>query len=167
MDRIPDIIADPGEFSADAAFWLRAASTAVREHCGWHITPSLTLEGALNSRGGIVLRLPALHVTEIELLTTRDGTPIPHAYDPESGLVEALNRPFPVGVGAVRYRITAGWDERPDVQGVVINAAKRASMAANGMVTAQSVNGSSVSYDVDLMQSELDKLKPYRLIGLP
>ena len=58
-------------------------------------------------------------------------------------------------------------DEVPDVQGVLINAAKRASSAAAGIVQSQSVNGSSVTYNVSLMADELAKLDRYKLGALP
>ena len=51
---------------------------------------------------------------------------------------------------------------------MLISAAKRAGMSPLGLITSQSTNGSSASFDVvSLMQSEKDKLKPYRLGGLP
>ncbi|MBW3090431.1 hypothetical protein KIH81_07040 [Bifidobacterium sp. 82T25] len=167
IEPIPDIIADPSAFETDGSFWLKAAQSAIRRECGWHITPNLPLEGAVNSRGGAVIRLPARHVTSIESLTDRTGNPLAYVYDPETGLVEAVNGTFPVGVAAVRYAIHAGYDDCPDVQGVLVNAAKRASMAAAGVIASQSVNGSSVSYNVTLMADELAKLKPYKLGVLP
>ena len=58
--------------------------------------------------------------------------------------------------------------DAPDVQQVLISAAKRAGMSPIGLVTSQSANGSSASYDaVLLIQAEKDKLKPYKLGGLP
>ena len=81
--------------------------------------------------------------------------------------MESLSGGFPVGVAAIRYAIHAGYDDAPDVQQVLISAAKRAGMS-DRLVTSQSTNGSSASYDaVSLMQAEKDKLKPYRLGGLP
>ena len=165
---VPDMIEDPAGFDETAAFYLRAAQAAIRRECGWHVMPNTLLEGALNSRGGTVLRLPARHVTSVESLTDRHGHPIPYAYEPDTGLIECTQGAFPTGVGAVRYRIYAGYDDAPDVQQVLISAAKRAGMSPIGLVTSQSTNGSSASFDVvSLMQAEKDKLKPYRLGGLP
>lgn len=166
-EPIPDLIPTPESFETDGGFWLKAAQSAIRRECGWHIMPNIPLEGSVNSRGGLVIRLPARHVTSIESLTDRDGNPLPYVYDPESGLVESVNGAFPVGVAAIRYAIHAGYDDCPDVQGVLVNAAKRASTAAAGVIASQSVNGSSVSYNVTLMADELAKLKPYKLGVLP
>lgn len=165
---IPDMIADPSAFADDAEFRLKAAQAAIRRECGWHVMPNVELSGVINSRGGMVVRLPARHVTSIESLTDRQGNPLAYAYDPETGLVESLSGGFPVGIAAIHYSIHAGYDDAPDVQQVLISAAKRAGMSPVGLVTSQSTNGSSASFDVvSLMQAEKDKLKPYRLGGLP
>lgn len=168
VNVIPDMIADPSSFEDDAAFRLRAAQAAIRRECGWHVMPNTELSGVINSRGGTVIRLPARHVTSIESLTDRDGNELAYAYDPETGLVESMSGGFPAGIAAIRYEIHAGYNEVPDVQQVLISAAKRAGMSPIGLVTSQSANGSSASYDaVSLMQDEKDKLKPYKLGGLP
>jgi len=167
MNVVPDMIADPSSFQDDAEFRLRAAQAAIRRECGWHVMPNAALSGVVNSRGGSVIRLPARHVTSVESLTDRDGNKLAYAYDPETGLVESLAGGFPAGIAAIRYEIHAGYDDAPDVQQVLVNAAKRAGMSA-GLVTSQSTNGSSASYDVvTLMQDEKAKLKPYKLGGLP
>lgn len=164
-ETIPDIITDPSGFDADGEFWLKAAQAAIRRTCGWHITPNIELSGVANSRGGKVIRLPARHVTSVDELTDSAGNRLHYAYDPTTGLVECTTGAFPAGVAAIRYRIHAGYtpDEVPDVQGVLINAAKRASSAAAGIVQSQSVNGSSVTYNVSLMADELAKLDRYKL----
>ena len=148
VNVIPDMIADPSAFEDDAAFRLKAAQAAIRRECGWHVMPNTALSGVINSRGGMVIRLPARHVTSIESLTDRDGNKLAYA--------------------AIRYEIHAGYDDAPDVQSVLISAAKRAGMSPLGLITSQSTNGSSASFDVvSLMQAEKDKLKSYRLGGLP
>lgn len=161
---IPDIIQNPEQFAADPQFWLHAAQEQVRAYCGWHVTPNARIEGSINHNGGNTLRLPALHVTNVESLTDRQGKPIPYAYDPETGLVERTDgKPMPTGVCAVKYVIDAGWDNLPDVQSVVLTIAKRAATAANGQITSQSVNGSSVSYALAPMADELAKLNRYKV----
>ncbi|MFZ3478945.1 hypothetical protein [Bifidobacterium adolescentis] len=168
VNVVPDMIADPSAFEDDAVFRLKAAQSAIRRECGWHVMPNTALSGVINSRGGSVIRLPARHVTSIESLTDRQGNPLAYAYDPETGLVESMSGGFPAGIAAIRYEIHAGYDDAPDVQSVLISAAKRAGMSPLGLITSQSTNGSSASFDmVPLMQAEKDKLKPYRLGGLP
>lgn len=168
VNVIPDMIADPSAFEDDTEFRLKAAQAAIRRECGWHVMPNAALSGVINTRGGSVIRLPARHVTSIESLTDRQGNKLAYAYDPETGLVESLSGGFPAGIAAIRYKIHAGYDDAPDVQSVLISAAKRAGMSPLGLITSQSTNGSSASFDVvSLMQAEKDKLKPYKLGGLP
>ena len=165
---VPDMIADPDGFDETAEFYVMAAQAAIRRECGWHVMPNTELEGVLNSRGGTVLRFPAQHVTSVESLTDRQGHPIPYAYDPDTGLIECTQGAFPAGVGAVRYRIYAGYDDAPDVQQVLASMAKRMALTPVGLVKSQSVNGSSASYDAaTLMADEKARLKPYKLGGMP
>jgi hypothetical protein len=165
---IPDIIPNPGSFEADSMFWLHSAQAAIRRYCGWHVTPNVRLTGTLNTRGGTLLHLPARHVTQVTSLTDRDGRPLIYAYNRETGLVEILSGVLPVGVGAVSYDINAGYDDCPDVQGVLVSMARRAASTPAGMVTSQSTNGSSASYDVVTpMRDEIARLAPYRLGGMP
>ena len=168
VNVVPDMIADPSAFEDDARFRINAAQAAIRRECGWHVMPNTALSGVINTLGGTVIRLPARHVTSIESLTDRDGNKLAYAYDPETGLVESLSGGFPAGIAAIRYEIHARYNDATDVQQVLISAAKRAGMSPIGLVTSQSANGSSASYDaVSLMQAEKDKLKPYKLGGLP
>lgn len=162
---IPDMIADPKTFTADGRFALEAAQAAIRRECGWHVTPSAQLEGAVNSRGGRIIQLPCMHITHVEHITDRDGRPLDYSLDTESGLLEITGTP-PQGINAIRYQLTAGYDHAPDVLSVLVNIAKRAQTAQNGYITSQSVNGSSVSYNTaTLFAQEQARLRPYKIIG--
>lgn len=168
MADMPDIIDRAADFDPDMDFWLKSAQRAIRKYCGWHVTPSVRLTGTLNSRGGSVLRLPARNITAIHAITDSDGREVPCDLDKDGGLLEARGRTFPVGIAAVKYDIEAGWDDCEDVQGVLLSMARRLATAPAGIVTGQSVNGSSVSYDsATLMRDEKERLAPYRLGGLP
>ena len=150
-------------------FRLHAASCEVRRRCGWHITPNIELSGSLNTTGGMVVQLPARHVTEIVELTDKQGKPLSYSYDVASGLVELSNAPYPRGIGAIRYRIRAGYriEDVQDVQAVVVSIARRAALSPYGLVRQQSVNGASVSYSTPVMSDEIAKLQPYTIRGLP
>lgn len=62
---------DLGKFaSSDQSWFLSAAGEAIRDFCGWHIAPSLTLTAArvrLGERGLIIL--PSMHVTDVASVT--------------------------------------------------------------------------------------------------
>ena len=61
----PDIIENPGEFTTDGLFFLRAAQAAIRRECGWHVTPSWTHTIRVDGYGGGTLILPSIRVTDI------------------------------------------------------------------------------------------------------
>ncbi len=157
VNVVPDMIADLSAFEDDAAF-RSGCAVGHPPRVRWHAWPNAALSGVINSRGGTVIRLPARHVTSIESLTDRQGNPLAYAYDPETGLVESLSGGFPAGVAAIRYAIHAGYDDAPDAAQVLISAAKRAGTSPIGLVTSQSTNGSSASFDVvSLMQAEKEQ----------
>ena len=166
--------------SVDEQFWLAAAQKRVRTWCGWHIAPNADLDGVLDTAGGLVLRLPALLVTRLDSLTDeKTGGDLTNAvrYSPR-GLLERLDgRPFAPGVARYRYRIHAGYepDMVPDVQSVILQAARRAANTPAGIVKAQSVNGANVTYAmsgdgspaIQLLEAEYRTLAPYRIGPLP
>lgn len=161
----------------DADYWLRAATSRVRRWCGWHIAPNRACKGECNTRGGLVIGLPLMHVTEIRRISVH-GVDVTDTVkvDMETGLIE-LDRPTRPGINAVSYDVDAGWDgdDLPDVQQVILQAARRASSAPAGLVKSQSVNGSSVTYGfgtdgaaaVTLLASEKETLAPYRIGARP
>ena len=167
----------PASTEIDNTFWVRAAQKRVREHCRWHVAPVMRLIGRINHRGGLILRLPALSIHGLTSLTY-DGMDITAQIrlDPATGLVE-LPRPLPAMIAGISYDMTAGYepDDVPDVQQVILQAARRAASTPAGIVKSQSVNGSNVSYDmagggaaaVTLLAAEIETLDPYRLGWLP
>lgn len=48
---------------------LAAASQAIRNECGWHIAPPREETVTMDGRGGRILFLPSLHVTDISSIT--------------------------------------------------------------------------------------------------
>ena len=178
MEGIEDIVTVSDDAGAD--FFLKAAQAAVRRYCGWHVSPVSDVSGTLASMGQRVFALPLRAVSELEIevidpsgcgyLAAEPGSD----YTASGPLVE-FRRYVPPSVAAVRYRATAGFDpsEVPDVQSVILQAARRAAQAPAGSVKSQSVNGASVTYGfsgngapaVALLADELSVLAPYRVGG--
>lgn len=169
-------IVNPAD-EADAGLFLDAATAAVRAACGWHVAPSLQVEGSLRCNGSRILRLPLRAVSSLDELTDRAGNDLlPHCDWDADGLVE-LRVPVAPGIAAVRYRATAGHavEEVPILCAVILQAARRAASAPGGYVRSESVNGASVSYAlgasgapaVSLLPEELALIAPYRVARLP
>lgn len=172
-----DIGIVPGSLTVDADYWVRAATARVRRWCGWHLAPSKACEGVCNTRGGLIIGLPLMHITEIRRISVH-GVDVTDTVkvDTETGLIE-LDRPTSPGINAVSYDVDAGWDpdDLPDVQQVILQAARRAASTPAGLVKSQSVNGSSVTYGfgtdgaaaITLLDSEKETLAPYRIGSRP
>lgn len=173
MDALGDIVMASDEPGAD--FFLRAAQAAVRRYCGWHVCPVAQVKGAMSSPGGRIFRLPATNVLALKVRVAGADNMCAYAWD-HTGLLE-FARPAPEGVGAIEYEMTCGYapEDVPDVQSVVLQAARRAAQAPAGSVKSQSVNGASVSYGfsgdgapmVSLLASERAVLEPYRVRRTP
>lgn len=181
MAGIGDIVTASDEAGAD--FFLRAAQEAVRRACGWHVAPSAEVSGELPSMGQRIFAIPALNITSLDVDVLEEPFGIYVAAEEFSrfswtrgGLLE-FSRYVPPSVAAVRWRATAGFvpEEVPEVQSVIVQAARRAAQAPAGAVKSQSVNGASVSYGfsgsgapaVALLAEELAVLAPYRVGATP
>lgn len=53
--------------AGDEAYFLKAASDAIRHYCGWHIFPSVTTSlDKLRVGSGGIIELPSKHVTDVQ-----------------------------------------------------------------------------------------------------
>lgn len=156
----------------DAQWWIRAAQSAVRRFCGWHVAPSVSEVLRVDSYGGRVLHLPSKHVTAIESVSV-DGEDLAGQFDwSEAGTVVLRSGSWPDRPGAVQVSLTHGWDvdEAPEVAALILAVGKRA-RTQPGVIASQSVNGASVAYQtaggaplsVPLLEIEKSMLATYRL----
>lgn len=167
----------PSSLTVDGGFWIRAATRRVRRYVGWHLAPSTQCKGECDTRGGLVIGLPLMHITAIRSIGVH-GTDVTGTakINRELGIIE-LDHPTPPGIAAVSYDVTAGWDpdDLPDVQQVILQAARRAASTPTGLIKSQSVNGSSVSYGfgsdgaaaITLLESEKELIDQYRIGARP
>lgn len=168
----PDII--DGATVLDPQWWRRAAQSAIRRHCGWHVAPSHTETLRIDAYGGRTLHLPTKHVTDIETLTI-DGRDVLSRCDwSQAGTMQLRNGYWPDRPGAVDVTFTHGWDidDVPEVAALILAIGKRArDQGRRGTVARQAANGASVDYltaggaplSVPLLQIEKDALEVYRV----
>lgn len=153
---------------------LAAASQAIRNYCGWHISPSIECT-ANPVGGGIVTRLPAGYVSAVESVTIGNTALTSDDYTwRKDGL---LKRAYPyVWTDAwddIEVTYTAGYDAEavPDLvetvcaiaSGVLSVAAGVISESADGVSISYSANASSIA--ASLTSSLKHSLEPYRLVG--
>lgn len=170
-----DYAMPPTPDGVDEFAW-RAAVSAVRSYCGWHIAPSVTETVTVDGPGRGMLLVPTLHLTAVSDVKN-DGDPIP---DPdklqwsERGAVRT-NRYWSSAWRGVELTITHGYDDFPhEVLAVCRDMAKAdgrigASAMGSGPHTVQfGVTGAGVQAGAvgmsDLQKQILDR---YRIGGRP
>lgn len=152
---------------------LLAASQAIRNYCGWHISPSASCT-AYPAGGGHVLRLPATCVSGITSVT-EDGAVLP-AEDYEwrrDGLIRRRVCRWTPNWNGLTVVYTAGYaaGAAPDLveavraitEGVLSVAAGVSSESADGVTISYSANASSIAQSLTLSQKAA--LAPYKVVN--
>ena len=138
---------------------VRAAGEQIRVLCGWHIAPEVTSTLVLDSPGGIVLRLPTGHVTEVTEVTDLTGTEERALTGWRWSAHGMLSRPggFPSGFRAVRVVMTHGYPTcPPDLLAVLANRTQR-------RVMQESLGSRSVTYSAEGDRALEDSLARRRI----
>lgn len=121
-----------------------AASTAVRNACGWHVSPSMPCRYTADTDGGHTIMLPAALISGVTSLTL-DGTETDDYQWSYTGAVQSGPwLPFNRMRGAV-VEYTAGVATDGALAALVIGMANRALALAPG-VTQETAGGVSISY---------------------
>lgn len=150
---------------------LAAAEAVVRKYCGWHIAPVAREELVLDGTGTSSLFVKSLRLVNV-LAAEVDGTVL----DPatlewsEAGFLRTSGV-WPDKLRAVKLTIDHGFEDVPDVAGIVRAIAARASASPTGVVREQagavsigfSLTAPGVSGGVVLMDHERRMLDKYRI----
>ena len=181
VEEIPPIITEE-EFNAatgnayagDARLPIAigAATAAIRNECGWHITPQLPCVATLSPRGKVA-KLPANLVTEINWVT-EDGRLLgPGDFEARhDGLLRRANfREWTRQWSGVVVSYKAGFETTPELQSIAVNLITAALNTPAG-VASESAGGVSISYRtaaVTIIAATLGSmastLAPYRLVS--
>lgn len=138
-----------------------AAAQSVRTECGWHIAPSTKQTIAVRTGGADAILLPSLHVTAVNSVTDRNGTPV-DGWDVWSNGI--LERPggFP---DAVQITFTHGFETCPkDLLGII---AERAASQASGRIKSEAAGGVSISMESGYDPATMAALAKYLIEGGP
>jgi len=172
----------PGDLTAyqagDAQSLIDQATADVRRYCQWHVTPSIANDSVtLDGSGNGTQILPSLHVTAITSVTY-DGTLLTaddYTWSP-IGVIEYVPRgPYfanvchwSSGLGKVVVVMTHGFDEAPDLAGVILALASR-SIGNPNRLTRTQAGPFADQYEVGsgFTASELATLDRYRLPPRP
>lgn len=154
---------------------LKAASQAVRNYCGWHISPSLDCR-AHPEGGGILTRLPAAYVSDVKKVV-EDGRELEAGTEYEWREDGLLKRSCP-GKWAEKWMsievsYEAGFDSEavPDLEETICAITAGVLSVASG-VTSESADGVSISYSssassiaASLTSQQRSALEPYKVVG--
>lgn len=189
-DEFDDLTA--GKYGTDERIQpnINAASSAIRNYCGWHVYPSYPCEfnatmynGSVKVvRGGILIQLPAKYVSAIESITIGDSeftgdTGSTHFVIEPNGIVRVFGMESglqPYTPVCVRY--TAGV---PDglMDGIKELVAHRVThaLASSGGIQSETAGGVSITYSANwtnsarstaLADDNKEVVEPYRLRGV-
>ena len=161
----------PGMSSTDGEVQaaLDSVSAAVRDWCGWHVSPSL--ECTFTGEGeGRLLVLPAIGVTAVSSLEV-DGAAVDAFEWTAAGMVRLKSGVFPDVWRSVECVYTAGFTSGAIGQ-VVAQIASNALAAAPGVATERAGNvsitynqtGNGITGGVSLLPRDLAILAPYKLV---
>ena len=150
---------------------LAAASQAIRNYCGWHITPSVDCT-AHPAGGTTVMRLPAGYVSAIDTITENETVVTDYEWK-RTGLIRRACRPWSDTWDGIKVDYTAGYDEDavPDLAEAVCSIASGVLTVAVGVVQ-ESADGVSITYSSSansvasaLTSNYASALEPYRVVN--
>lgn len=160
----------PGMSSTDEQVQavLDAVSAAVRDYCGWHVSPSLECTFTGHGEGGLLI-LPAMGVTSVESLSV-SGEAVTDYEWTAAGMVRLKGVTFPNEWRSVVCTYNAGFSIGAIGQ-VVAQIASNALAAAPGVANERAGNvsitynqtGAGITGGVSLLPRDYEILAPYKL----
>ena len=148
---------------------VAAATQAIRDYCGWHVAPvqedTLTLDGT----GTDTILLPSRLVVNVVSVKIR-GEELPEdSYEWSTiGALRRLNGVWPTAYRSVEVTLEHGFTNMSVLADVVGSIASRVRMDPTGVISSQRAGTQHVGFTSGhsgggLMQSEKDRLAPYKL----
>ena len=160
----------PGLSSTDAQIQavLDSVSSAVRDYCGWHVSPSVRCDFVGHGIGSLLM-LPGMNVTDVESLEI-DGDSVSDYEWTGAGMVRLKSATFPDSWRSVECVYVAGYSSAV-IGGVVAQIASNSLVAAPGVSSERAGNvsitynqtGSGIAGGIALLDRDRELLARYRL----
>lgn len=174
MDEEEFNLATGGAHDGDGrlALALEAASMAIRNECGWHVTPSLECRADVTATGRMAV-LPSRAITGVSLVTDGGAELGPGDFEASrDGLLRRTCwRNWSRGLDAVHVEYTAGYGDLPDLKTAAMHLAEAALSVPQG-VASESAGGVAISYSAQahgiasaMVGGMGATLAPYRLVS--
>ena len=152
---------------------LKAASQAVRNCCGWHVSPSMKCMARPHG-GSALTRLPAAYVGSIISVKEEGEVLADSDYEwREDGLLRRTDKNWTDKWNGIEVEYNAGYeaDAVPDLAETVSAIAAGVLSVASG-VTSESADGVTISYSASaasiaasLTSQQRSALEPYKVVG--
>lgn len=154
---------------------VKAAESAIRSYCGWHVSPVIEQTVVLDHFGGARVMLPSRRVVNVSRVVV-GGVEVPsdgYSWSADGWL--DFNCSVPRGNRSIEVTMEHGYAPDHAIAQVVNSVVTRARMSPAGNVVSQRAGTQSVVYasssgevaSFPLMQSEKDLLTPYKLTWGP
>lgn len=152
---------------------VEAATQAIRDYCGWHVAPAIDATITLDGTGTDTVLLPSRRVLSVASVTV-DGTALDAtAFEwSADGILRRRDRCWPDRYRAVTVDLRHGFESMAVLADIVASIAARVKIDPTGALANQRAGTQSVGFMAGasgggLMQSEKDRLEPYRLTWGP
>ncbi|POH63953.1 hypothetical protein C3B59_10440 [Cryobacterium zongtaii] len=152
---------------------LEGATTAIRNYCGWHVTPVETSELVLDGPGGRLLSLPTKNLHGIASLVEDDAALVDNVDFRWSadGSVKRKHALWSDEFRIIEATISHGYAEAADLKRVVLSVVARELSSPTGATREQAgavsiswaLSAPGVSGGIALLQNERSILDFYRI----
>ncbi len=154
-----------------------AATTEVRDYCGWRVAKSASETAVVPSRGGGRIFLPSLHVTDItSIMVKGEAVDLDEVDWSAAGVIELLHGRWPRTQRGITVTFTHGYSACPGgVMKAIAAMASRGILVPAGGIASEGAIGQNVVYSRRsaggmvaggmFVDDELERLDQYRLAG--
>lgn len=147
---------------------LDAVSSAVRDYCGWHVSPSMKCDYIGHGIGDLLM-LPGMNVTDVESLSI-SGEQTAQFEWTGAGMVRLTSGRFPDSWRSAECVYTAGYSSAV-IAHIVAQIASNALVAAPGVSSERAGNvsitynqtGAGITGGISLLDRDRELLARYRL----
>ncbi|MGF7125017.1 hypothetical protein [Rhodococcus sp. BE178] len=161
VDKLEELLSGQGVTQVQ----VDGVSAAIRNYCGWHVTPVVNETLTVDGNGGTILDLPTLHLVSVSEVRVR-GAAVP---DVEWSSDGTLRGSWPDRYRGVEVTISHGYATAPDLITVAMDAMARAAQSelGGGEETIGPFSFGASQGGVSFFAHELAVLDRYRLPRLP
>lgn len=168
VDEFNEITGDVFADNAGVSYAISAVSQAIRNYCGWHVSPNVECTTNITAQGSYIV-LPSVLVTDVKSVTDNGVELTDYEYS-RQGLVRGA-KPFTSKLDGVKIIFNSGIDNDATLKNITAQIVSNAIAAPAGVSreTAGEIEirynelGEGMSGGISLMERDRMLLAPYKL----